>query len=40
METNIEDNTPTYSYKITKGISKIKGGDMCIKATETIHQKY
>jgi len=29
METNIEDNTPTYSYKIIKGISKIKGG-ICV----------
>ena len=29
METTIEKNIPTYSYKLVPGISKIKGG-ICI----------
>ncbi len=31
METKIKDHTPTYSYKIKKGISKIKGGIVVLK---------
>ena len=33
METKIVDNSPHYSYKMIKGVSKIKGGHMCFKAT-------
>ena len=31
METNLIDDEPQYSYKIVKGISKIKGGIMVLK---------
>ena len=29
METKIEEDIPTYSYKLVSGISKIKGG-ICV----------
>ena len=31
METKLIDDEPQYSYKIVKGISKIKGGIMVLK---------
>ena len=31
METKIKDYIPEYSYKMIKGVSKIKGGIMVLK---------
>ena len=31
MKTNIKNNNPVYTYKITKGVSEVKGGVSVLK---------